>query len=324
MGSKKLWLPLLLLLFAALVVWNGLKRSEPADAGGGIIVILQTKDVNSSYWQTVRSGAMAAAKELNVALELLGPTGAEAAEEQKELLRGAIAARPEAIVLAPIAEERLSEELDACRKAGIKLIVIDTPLLSHPYDSYVSSDHVEEGRVAADMLAPDKRKKPVYAFITSDDDSVVASQRRQGVLEKLPPGEAFSLGTIDVGKSEEQAYRTVKSLTVAYPGMNGIVALTDVGVSGAARALEDQGLSHSVKLIGFDSSLPEIQLLERGRMHALIVQNPFNMGYLGVETASAVMQGRKRPQWVDIPSATVTSANMYEPENQKLLFPFVS
>lgn len=170
MGSKKLWLPLLLLLFAALVVWIGLKRSQPAAAGGGIAVILQTKDVNSSYWQTVRSGALAAAKELNVALELLGPSGAEAAQEQKELLRKAIAARPDAIVLAPISEERLSEELAACRKAGIKLIVIDTPLLQHPYDSYVSSDHVEEGRVAADMLAPDKRKKPVYAFITSDDD----------------------------------------------------------------------------------------------------------------------------------------------------------
>ncbi|MCM3746909.1 substrate-binding domain-containing protein [Paenibacillus pasadenensis] len=323
MGSKKLWLPLLLLLMVMLVVWSGLREDEPDSAKRGIALIMKTNDINNSYWQTVHSGALSAAKELNVPLELYGPLGKEDPEAQRKLLKKAIARKPAAIVLSPIWEDSLKQELAECRRNGIKLVILDTPLLENAFDSYVSSDHIEEGRQAANRLGPGQLKKPVYALITNDKISVVSSQRAQGVQEVLAPGKAFNLGLYHVGGSEEQAYWTVKSLTIAYPDITGVIALTDVGVSGAARALAEVGLTHSVKLIGFDSSIPEIQLLERGQMHALIVQNPFNMGFLGVQTADALIDGRKVSEMVDIPSTTVTTANMYEPEHQKLLFPFV-
>ncbi|MGK9250615.1 substrate-binding domain-containing protein [Paenibacillus humicus] len=320
MRTKRLWLPLLLLGFVVLVVWTGLGRGEASPEDNRIAIIMKTTDANSHYWQTVRSGALAAAKELEVALELSGPLRSIDSDEQARLLEKAIEQRPRAIVLAPIDEDALAPQLEEISRLGIRLIIMDTPLLHHRADSYVSSDHVEEGREAAGILAPGRKTRPVYAFLTSDEKSPVAMQRRNGVLEALPAGSAYNLGMINVGKSEEQAYRTVKSLTVAYPGMNGIIALTDIGVAGAAKALKETGLSGSVKLIGFDSSVPEIQLLEQGAMHALIVQNPFNMGFLGVQAALDSSGGSAT---VDIPSATITRANMYAPENQKLLFPFV-
>jgi ribose transport system substrate-binding protein len=323
MRTKRLWLPLLLLGFVVLVVWTGLGNSETSPPNNRIAFIMKTTDSNSHYWQTVRSGAAAAAKELAISLEISGPLRSLDSEEQSLLLEEAIAQQPRAIVLAPIDEERLAPQLDEISKLGIKLVIMDTPLLQHQADSYVSSDHVEEGREAAGILALGRTTKPVYAFLTSDEKSPVAIQRRSGVLEELPAGSAYNLGTINVGKSEEQAYRTVKSLTAAYPGLNGVIALTDLGVAGAAKALKETGLSSSVKLIGFDSSVPEIQLLEQGAMHALIVQNPFNMGFLSVQTALQLTGSDNAPSTVDIPSATITRANMYTPENQKLLFPFV-
>ncbi|SDS08556.1 monosaccharide ABC transporter substrate-binding protein, CUT2 family [Paenibacillaceae bacterium GAS479] len=323
MGSKKLWLPLLLLGSVMLIGWMGLWKEPPASSAEKIVLIMKTNDINNSYWQTVHSGALAAAKELKVPLELFGPIGAENPEDQRLLLKKAIASKPAAIVLAPIREDLMVKEIEASRQAGIKLIILDTPLLELDYDSYVSSDHIEEGRQAANRLGPGQVRKPVFALITSDESSTVSSQRTEGVQEVLSPGKAFNLGTYRIGMSEEQAYWTVKSLTIAYPDITGVIALTDVGVTGAARALADVGLTHSVKLIGFDSSIPEIQLLERGQMHALIVQNPFNMGFLGVQTADSLIRERNVSKMVDIPSTTITTANMYEPENQKLLFPFV-
>ncbi len=88
----------------------------------------------------------------------------------------------------------------------------------------------------------------------------------------------------------------------------------------------NEGKLHAgrVKLIGFDSSIYEIQLLEEGTLKALVVQKPFNMGYLGVKTALQLVNRdnpEQRHTYTD--STVVTRENMYTPENQKLLFPFI-
>ena len=70
-----------------------------------------------------------------------------------------------------------------------------------------------------------------------------------------------------------------------------------------------------------DSSIEQIQFLESGVFDALVVQKPFNMGYLSVETAVDVTRGRKTETSIDSGSELITKENMYTQENQKLLFP---
>ena len=53
------------------------------------------------------------------------------------------------------------------------------------------------------------------------------------------------------------------------------------------------------------------------------MQKPFNMGYLGVEKSVALLKGERFPDAVDSGSELITKENMYEIENQKLLFPFL-
>lgn len=44
-------------------------------------------------------------------------------------------------------------------------------------------------------------------------------------------------------------------------------------------------------MVGFDSSIEEVQMLEEGVFNAIIVQKPFNMGYLGVENTVLLLRG---------------------------------
>ena len=46
-------------------------------------------------------------------------------------------------------------------------------------------------------------------------------------------------------------------------------------------------------MIGFDSDADEIKLLEEGIISALIVQQPYMMGYMGVEYALDALTARK-------------------------------
>ena len=81
--------------------------------------------------------------------------------------------------------------------------------------------------------------------------------------------------------------------------------------------MEDQ-----IVMVGFDSSNEEIQLLEAGIFEGIVIQKPFNMGYLSVQKAVEAYHNSAVEPMVDSGSVAVTKANMFTEENQKLLFPF--
>ena len=90
---------------------------------------------------------------------------------------------------------------------------------------------------------------------------------------------------------------------------------------GAAQVLRQRKLEGKVKLVGFDASDAEIEALKDGVVQALIVQNPFKMGYEGVHMAIKALQGEEIPKRVDTGVLVVTQDNLNDPETQKWLFP---
>ena len=88
-----------------------------------------------------------------------------------------------------------------------------------------------------------------------------------------------------------------------------------------AQVLRIRKLAGKVKLVAFDASDTEIKALQDGIIQALIVQNPFRMGYEGVRYAVMKLQGKPIPKRVDTGVTVVTRRNFREPTIQRLLFP---
>jgi len=81
-------------------------------------------------------------------------------------------------------------------------------------------------------------------------------------------------------------------------------------------------LEDTIKIIGFDNAREQIKYLEEGIYKAIVIQKAFNMGYLGVENAVKLIEGKKVKNEIDSGSTLITKENMYTNLNQKLLFPF--
>ena len=64
-----------------------------------------------------------------------------------------------------------------------------------------------------------------------------------------------------------------------------------------------------------------LKYVERGIIRDAIVQKPFNMGYLGVKIAKELVAGGRPQSYINTGSIDISRANMFQPENQKLLFP---
>jgi len=86
-------------------------------------------------------------------------------------------------------------------------------------------------------------------------------------------------------------------------------------------ALKDAGLLGKVKFVGFDSSADLLAALKANQLQALVVQDPFKMGYLGVMTVVKVIKGEKVAPRIDTGVTLVTPDNLNTPAMQTLLNP---
>ena len=120
----------------------------------------------------------------------------------------------------------------------------------------------------------------------------------------------------------DKAFALTKEMFSRREDINMIAGLNLYSIIGAARAVDELGLGGEVKVIGFDNDKKGIQYMEEGIIDALVVQKPFNMGYLGIEAAVRVAQGKKVERVIDSGMEVITVDNIYTGENEKLLFSF--
>ena len=74
--------------------------------------------------------------------------------------------------------------------------------------------------------------------------------------------------------------------------------------------------------IGDGGSLPNgIKFLKEGTIAALVVQDPFRMGYEGVKTGLAASKGEKVEAVIDTGVTLITKENMEDARSQELLNP---
>ena len=93
---------------------------------------------------------------------------------------------------------------------------------------------------------------------------------------------------------------------------------------GAGQAIAENKLEDKIMLIGFDSDDKTVKLLADGVIKALVVQDPFRMGYEGVKTAFAASKGEKVAKDVDTGVNVITKENMNTERSKELLTPDVT
>ncbi len=103
--------------------------------------------------------------------------------------------------------------------------------------------------------------------------------------------------------------------------MQGIFTPNESSTAGMLLALQDIGKAGEVTFIGFDTSETFTEAMRNKQLHGLVVQSPFNMGYLGVRTMVEHLQGKAVEKRIDTGVVMVTPDNLDAAETQTLLHP---
>ena len=150
------------------------------------------------------------------------------------------------------------------------------------------------------------------------------NQREKGFREYIGTvSNARIAASVTAESNEKSATAAAEKLLKQNPRINVIVGFNEWMTLGVGNAVKNLGLSKKVRSVGFDSNLISVGMLETGEMDALIVQNPFAIGYLGIEKAAALISGESLPSreiYTDV--TTVTKENIFDNDIQKILFRF--
>jgi ribose transport system substrate-binding protein len=316
-----------LLLATAVAVATAI--AAPSYAADAPTIPIIVKDTTSFYWQIVLAGARKAGKDLGVNVPELGAQSESDISGQISILENAVSGKPAAIVISPTEFKALGKPVDEAAKK-VPIIGIDSSADSKAFTSFLTTDNVQGGRIAADGLAEGITAKygkaeGDVALITSLPGVGSLDARAKGFKEELAakyPGLKLVADKVADGQATT-ALNIMTDLITANPDLKGVFASNLIMAQGAGQAVAENKKADKIALIGFDSDDKLVGFLKDGTIYALVVQDPYRMGYDGIKTALAVSKGEKVEKFVDTGANLITKANMGGEKQNSLLNPKV-
>jgi ribose transport system substrate-binding protein len=289
------------------------------------------KGTTHEFWKSIHAGAKKAEQELkahgvNVQVIWKGPLKEDDREQQIQVVENFVAQRVSGIVLAPLDRKGLVAPVETAVRGKIPVVIIDSGLDSKLPVSSVSTDNREGGRIAARNLGRMLGGKGNVILLRYAVGSASTEQREEGFLEVMKkdyPDIKLISTDQHAGATRESAKRTSENLLNRFGRqVNGIFAANESSAAGMLLALRDAGLAGGkVKFVAFDSGETLNAGLKAGDIQGMVVQNPLNMGYLGVKTMVAVLQGKKVEPMIDTGVGFVTKENFNSPEMADIVNP---
>ncbi len=290
---------------------------------GPIPVILKANTSEPfDFWSVVKRGVLEASKEFDIDLYITGPELEKDKEIQMIIMDKVIKEKPPLIVLAASDYEDLVSYVEKAKEAGIPVITVDSGVNSDLPISFIATDNMEAGRKAGYAMAElmNSRENRKIAIVSYVKGTATAIDREAGVMDSI--GDLKYLETRFCEGSIEKAYKITLELIKDYPDLNGIIALNEKASLGVAQAIDELNKKDSIIVVGFDNAPEELEYLEQDIMKAIVIQRPFNMGYLSIKTAFQHLKGQDVDSFINTGSLLITVDNMYHQELQEVLFPF--
>jgi ribose transport system substrate-binding protein len=288
------------------------------------------KGTTHEFWKSIHAGAIKAARELEgrgtqVNITWKGPLREDDREQQVQVIEGFLSQGMDGIVLAPLDERALVRPVEEAKRAGIPTVIMDSDLASDQIVSFVATDNLKGGELAADRMGQLLGNKGKVLLLRYQEGSASTTSRENGFLQRMKsayPGIQVLSSDQYAGPTRDTAKRAAENLLNRFGNdLQGIFCVNESSTAGTLLALQDIGRAGKIAFLGFDSSQPFIDALRNGQLQGLVVQNPLNMGYLGVMTMVDHLQGKKVERRVDTGVWMITRENLDTAQSQELLRP---
>jgi ribose transport system substrate-binding protein len=309
-------------ILAALITAGCEKETATRETSGGArhVIAVIPKLTNTVYWRSVLAGAKEAGRDFGYEILWDGPDRETNSARQIAIVEDAINRRVEGVVIAPVDRTALVPSVEQLDQLNTPCVIIDSGLDTVRFLSFASTDNYQGGVLAARRMGAVLGGKGNVVVVRHIAGSHATIKRVSGFTDTL--AKEFPGIQIVASESGQDTAETAKTATAEmlrlHPDVQGLFACNvDVSV-GALQALEAAKRT-DVKMVAFDPAKSLLDGLRSGEVSAIIVQDPFKMGYEGVKVVALRNKGQTSPRLIDTGVEMVTSENLTDPKIMRLL-----
>ncbi|MGB2908094.1 MAG: substrate-binding domain-containing protein [Candidatus Aminicenantaceae bacterium] len=315
------------------VLLIGLCSCSGQETGGpeDVTIAVIPKGTTHIFWESVHAGAIKASLEMGVNIRWVGPEKEDDRQQQIAVVDNQVLNQVSGIVLAPLDARALRRPVRDAVSRDVPVIIIDSALddSEDVYTSFVATDNHEGGRIAGQKMGEQLDGSGKVVLLRYMEGSASTNNREQGFLDALEDFPDITVVSDEqyAGATRAQAQQASENLLIRFKDAQGSLTIDGIfcpnasSTFGMLQALRRHRLTGEVIFIGFDSDEPLVKALEQQEIAGLVIQNPFQMGYMGVKTILDHLQGRPVKKRIDTGVAFVTPDNLQDPAIQEMIDP---
>jgi ribose transport system substrate-binding protein len=280
------------------------KQSAPpnanaGDTGGSVRRLIILTNGEDPFWNAMRSGMQDAERDLKLAdvgLKAELDKGTGESKGQVDKLKQYAGQTDIAAIAISVTDDKnnaIFEAMRSLRSQGVKVITIDSDVdrekARDTRFAYLGTDNVIGGREVGrcvKALRPDGGK---YASFVGIKTAANAQQRSDGISEAL--GDRFKRSDyVGDGMDSNVAKKNVEDVLNRTPDINALIGIYAYNADAIAQGLKKLNMRDKVAVVNFDAAEKAIGHMEAGLIDALVVQNPYDMGYRGTKLMKALVE----------------------------------
>ncbi|WP_024287189.1 ABC transporter substrate-binding protein [Cellulomonas sp. KRMCY2] len=277
--------------------------------------------IGDNFYISMECGVLAAAEEMGgIEVSVQGPQKWDAALQQP-IVASVLATEPDAILIAPNDVSALQRPLEEAAGAS-EVVLVDTTVEDPSFAvSEISSDNVGGGAAAfaaIQELVPDGGK----VLVIDNQPGISTSDARvQGFEGAVAEDSSFEYVGVQYAQNQPaRAADIVTSTLQRFPDLKAIFATNLFSAEGAATGIAQAGMEGKVQVVGFDAGPAQVDALRAGTVQAIIAQQPYDIGYQGVQQAVAALRGEATESKIQTGFTIITLANLDSEEGQAALY----
>jgi ABC-type sugar transport system substrate-binding protein len=277
-------------------------------SGGGHTLGLAVSTLNNPFFVSLRDGAQAAADAAGAKLTVTDAR--DDATQQADQVANFQTQQLDAVLINPVDSDAAGPIVAPLDAAKIPVVAVDRAVNGAKVNTFVASDNVEGGRMAAQQLATAIGEKGQIIVLQGVAGTSASRERGQGFTEGIA-----KFPNVDVVASQPADFDRAKGLDVAtnllqaHPGVVGIFAENDEMALGAVQALGSRA-GKDVFVVGFDGTADAQAAIKAGTMYATIAQQPEEIGKAAVEAAVKILDGKQVEPTISVPVVAMTKKDL--------------
>lgn len=289
------------------------------------IIGVVPKGANHIFWQTVHAGANKAAMEYELEVEWNAPTLEIDTSRQIAIIDAMINRRVAGIALAPVDRKSLVNVVERAAAQEIPVAIFDSDIDTTKRITYVATDNRKGGQLAAQELGRLLFGEGKIAVIGFMPGSASTMEREDGFQEEIRKSfPKIKIVQTAFGMADRaKALAATENILNAHPDLVGLFADNESSSAGAMMALKARNTTQ-VRVVAFDSNAQLVDDLRNRRLDALVLQDPFKMGYESVKAIGMKLRGESPVPLVDSGVYLITRLDIEKPDIVALLRPDLS